>query len=337
VKVLVLAGGDSNEREVSFDSGAAICESLLRLGHEVRAIDPGTGQSLIDGEGRFLIEDSVVSENVPEGQAYRPGTLVQRIAESSDVDVVFLALHGGSGENGSIQNLLDLARKKYTGSGMTASTVAMNKALTKRIMTSVDVPTPKWNLYELSDSHDTDHLSREIAAEFGLPLIVKPNDGGSTIGLTKVTAVSELPEAIHRAGDESHSILIEEYIAGRELTVSVFDGKAYPVVEIKPVDGLYDYDAKYTKGKSEYVAPAEVDSDLADHIQQAAVRIYEAIGCAGLARVDFIMDETGRLYCLEVNTLPGMTALSLAPMALKCEGIGFDQLISMMIESALRK
>jgi D-alanine-D-alanine ligase len=130
---------------------------------------------------------------------------------------------------------------------------------------------------------------------------------------------------------------VEQYIPGRELTVTVFDGRAFPVVEIKPKSGLYDYEAKYTKGKSEYIAPAEIDAVVAAGLKEAAVRLFDAIGCVGLTRVDFILDSSGEFFCLEINTLPGMTGLSLAPMALKCEGISFDQMVSMMIESALRR
>jgi len=339
VRILVLAGGDSNEWAVSLDSGAAICHALKRLGHEVHAINPASGLNLIDAEGHFWLEDDSASDSDLVTHKGDLSLLANALSTTyADIDLVFIGLHGGGGEDGSIQNLLELAGKKYTGSDMSASAVAMNKAVAKRIMASVDVPTPRWKLYRVGVNEEFSQWADEIADEFGVPLIVKPNDGGSTIGLTKVKSVSDITEALRLAAEQSNEILVEAYIAGRELTVSVFDGKAYPLVEIKPVSGgLYDYEAKYTKGKSEYIAPADVDETLAVNIQQAAVRIYDAVGCIGLARVDFILNEKNLFFCLEINTLPGMTALSLSPMAVACEGIGFDQLVAMIIDSAMRK
>jgi D-alanine-D-alanine ligase len=338
MKVLVLAGGDSNERAVSLNSGAAICQALMRQGHQVRALDPGTGQPLIDAQGRFLIEGGRAPYDVASAAAPEPGALVTAMASDySDVDVVFLALHGGRGENGSIQNLLDLAGRKYTGSGMTESAVAMDKAITKRVMASIGIPTPEWKLFRVSGTYDADEIATRITQCLKPPLIVKPNDGGSTIGLFKVTTEDALAEAVFKCAEHTREILVEQYIPGRELTVTVFDGRAYPVVEIKPLSGLYDYEAKYTKGKSEYIAPAEIDAAVAAGLKDAAVRLFDTIGCVGLTRVDFILDKSEEYFCLEINTLPGMTALSLAPMAMQCEGISFEQMVSMMIESALKR
>ncbi len=338
MRILVLVGGDSNEREVSLDSGLAVCGALKRLGHDVRALDPATGRSLTAGEGKFLPRGDTVETDESPLVSLPTGALISSLAsEHAPTDVVFIALHGGSGENGSIQNLLDLANVKYTGSGRTASVVAMDKALTKRLMASVGVSTPDWALYRLDETTTEEALADLIADRFSPPIIIKPNDGGSTIGLTRVDDRRSIPGAVKTAAGHSRDILVEQYIPGRELTVSVFDGRACPVVEIKPASGLYDYDAKYTKGNSEYIVPAELDDKPAVEIQQAAVRIYSAIGCAGLARVDFILDEQGSFQCLEVNTLPGMTELSLAPMALASEGIDFDSLVRMILESALKR
>ncbi|MEW5796633.1 MAG: D-alanine--D-alanine ligase [Candidatus Zixiibacteriota bacterium] len=337
MKVLVLVGGDSNERAVSLNSGAAICKALRRLGHEVLALDSGTGQLLTDSNGKLLLEGGKAPYDTPSIASCEPGALISTMSSDyRDVDVVFLALHGGKGENGSIQNLLELAGKKYTGSGMTASAVAMDKALSKRVMVSANVPTPEWQLHKVTSGQSVESVARLIGDSMPLPLIIKPNDGGSTIGLTKVTDESQVLGAVRECLVHSREVLVERYIPGRELTVTVFDGRAYPLVEIKPKSGLYDYEAKYTKGKSEYIAPADVPDALAREMQAAAVRVFEAIGCAGLARVDFILDPREKFYCLEINTLPGMTALSLAPMAFKCEGIDFDQLVAMILESALK-
>jgi D-alanine-D-alanine ligase len=338
VKVLVLAGGNSGERAVSLDSGAAIYEALGSLGHELHALDPANGQNLIGSDGQFRSEDDSAGDALANSQSDRFDPLMAALrTDFSDIDLVFIGLHGGGGEDGSIQNLLELTGVRFTGSGVSASVVAMNKALTKRIMASVDVPTPRWKLFRGGEGGSPDSWSGEITSEFGCPHIVKPNDGGSTLGLSKVEQASDTADALKLAAQYSNEILVEAFIAGRELTVSVLDGHAYPVVEIKPVSGLYDYEAKYTKGMSEYVAPAVVDPALAEQMRQAAVRLYSALGCAGLARVDFVLDSGDRFYALEINTLPGMTALSLAPMAAACEGIGFDQLVQMIIDSALRK
>lgn len=337
MKVLVLAGGDSGEREVSFNSGQAIVRSLQRQGHEVLAIDPANGKSLLGSEGQFLIEGSGAPDRRPV--AASPKALANSLAAADykDVEVVLIALHGGAGENGTIQDLLHLAGKKYTGSNMAASAIAMDKAMAKRLMVSVDVPTPKWKLVEITDEASVPGLASEIANEFEPPVIVKPNDGGSTIGLTKVTTPEGLAPALRAASAHCYRVLVEDYIAGREITAAVLDGKAYPLVEIKPVSGLYDYEAKYTKGKSEYIAPAEIDDDVARKIQAAAVSVFNVIGASGLARIDFILAASGEFYCLELNSLPGMTDLSLAPMALKCEGIDFDDLVAMILDSALKR
>ena len=338
MKVMVLAGGDSGERDVSLATGKAVVASLRRLGHEVLAVDPATGLSLLDNKGQYQIPDKrgTAGGTLPAKSA-SPRALANSLAATSydDVEIIFVALHGGAGENGTIQNLLSLAGKKYTGSGVTASVVAMDKRMAKRLMTSVDVPTPRWKSVRVSDDNDAVAVSAAVAADFDLPVIVKPNDGGSTLGLTKVTTPEGLAPAIKKAAEYGTRVLVEEYIAGRELTVAVLDGRAYPVVEIKPVNGLYDYEAKYTRGKSEYIAPAVIDERVAGNMKAAAVKVYDVIGASGLARIDFILAPTGDFYCLELNSLPGMTDLSLAPMALKCEGIDFDRLVALILESGL--
>jgi D-alanine-D-alanine ligase len=337
VKVLVLAGGDSNERQVSLTSGAAVFEALERLGHEVLVMDPSTGQSLLGPDGKYALEADKNSDSrlVTVDRKTLANSLVR--FDYHDVDVVFIALHGGAGENGTIQNLLDLAGVAYTGSGMAASAVSMDKAMGKRLMKSVDVPTPTWALCQLDSEEDIPQITAHIASRFKPPLIIKPNDGGSTIGLTKVYDVEQIPRALKAALEHSHAVLVEEFIPGREVTVAVFDGEAYPVVEIRPKNGLYDYEAKYTKGMSEYLAPAPIEEAVAEQLQKSAVRVYEAMGAEGLARVDFILRDDGRFYCLELNSLPGMTALSLAPMAMKVKGISYEQLVQMQLESALKR
>ncbi len=333
MNVLLLAGGDSSEKEISFSSAVAIHDALERLGHQITVLDPATGQKLLCCEGALV----PLADEASESNA-NPSVLKTLADYAYDaVDVAMIALHGGCGENGGVQNILQMAGQKYTGSGMTASAAAMNKAMSKRLMSSVEVLTPRWGFCKVETREDAEELVGHVTQSFGFPLIIKPNDGGSTVGLTKVDDPSGMPAAIARSLEYSPEVLIEAYVAGRELTVSVFDGQAYPVVEIRPGNELYDYEAKYTNGKSNYLAPAPIEDDLAERIQDAAVRVYETIGAEGLARIDFILGEDGDFYCLELNTLPGMTALSLSPMAFKCEGIEFDGLIAMILDAALKR
>jgi len=338
MRILLLAGGDSSEKDVSFRSGAAIFDSLKRLGHEVIAVNPSGGKSLIGANGQY-----VAALPASGGAVTASGSETKELSTTlwgtsfRDVDLVFLGLHGGSGENGTIQSLLDLCGVKYTGSGMAASAIAMDKSITKRLFVSDSIKTPNWELYRWRDETDNQRFAADISAKFSLPVIVKPNNGGSTVGLTKVKDRSQLVPAIELCVKESKEILVEEFIAGRELTVAVIDGEPLPLVEIVPKNELYDYEAKYTKGMTEYIAPAKVEASLASEIQQAAVKAFNVIGCSGLARIDFILAPDGGFYCLEVNTLPGMTNLSLAPMAAKVEGMSFDDLVTKIAASALKK
>lgn len=335
----MLAGGTSSEREVSMTTGKAIHESLRRQGHEVLAIDPASGRTLLDHDGKFLEDPEAGRSQAGSAVAVRPTALVTGLnrEEYDNIDLVFLALHGGTGENGSIQNLLELSGKRFTGSSMVASAIAMNKAVSKRLFSSVGVATPEWELYSLKRDDSVEELSEAIIEDFNFPVIVKPNASGSTVGLTKVDGPEGLAGALKRAAAEGRDILVERYIKGREITVAVLDGHAFPVVEIIPKNELYDYEAKYTKGKSEYVAPAIIAESLSRQVRNAAVAVYQAIGASGLARVDFVLAEPDTYYCLELNTLPGMTGLSLAPMAAGCEGISFDELVTMIIKSALKR
>lgn len=340
MKILLLAGGESGEREVSLATGKAVFEALRRLKHTVFAIDTLNGKSLLGLDNSYapIARTEAGKANLPA-----PKTDVRAFSSAitspgfKDVDVVFIALHGGTGENGAIQSLLQLSGKLFTGSGMTASAVAMNKSLTKGLFVSAGIRTPEWYLCDLDKEDAVAKATKIVAERFECPLIVKPDDGGSTLGLTKLDSIGQLNEAIELAGRYSHRVLIERYIQGRELTVAVLDGKALPVVEIIPASGLYDYEAKYTKGKSNYVAPADIEESIATELQQAAEKTFEMIGASGAARVDFILDESGQYYCLELNTLPGMTELSLVPMAAEAAGINFDELVQRIIDSASDK
>jgi D-alanine-D-alanine ligase len=336
MRILLLAGGDSNERTVSLKSGEAVYQGLSRLGHKVYVIDPSTGKSLLGSDGSFIDYKSDPSKQslVSKGSTW---SLANALGSAGfrDIDVVFITLHGGSGENGMIQCLLDLAGKKYTGSNMTASAIAMDKAIAKRLCKAEGIPTPEWALYRISEKQPQAAVIEDIKKRFKFPVIVKPNDGGSTIGLTKVDSENELSGAIEKGLAESSNLLVEQFVAGKEVTAAVLDGQPLPLVQIRPKAGLYDFEAKYTKGKTEYLSPAPIDEKVTGEIQRDAARIYDVIGAAGLARVDFILTEKNEHYFLELNTLPGMTELSLAPMAAKAAGIDFDRLLETLIKSVL--
>jgi D-alanine-D-alanine ligase len=266
-------------------------------------------------------------------------------------DVVFIMLHGGTGEDGTVQGLLELAGKRYTGSGVLASALAMDKRAAKVVFEKVGVPTPAWRVVTLEhglppdvrggsptfpsdgDAADAERFAGELG---GYPVVVKPNDQGSTVGLTIVNDIEHLAPAVRLAGDYSRHVLIESYIRGRELTVAVLGGEALPVVEISPKSGFYDYESKYGDGMSDYTCPAEIPATLAGELKAQALKAYSAMGCAGYARVDFRLTPDEEAYCLEVNTVPGMTEHSLVPMAAAAAGISFGELVERIAKTALK-
>jgi D-alanine-D-alanine ligase len=346
LKILVLMGGISAERDVSLASGEAIIKALKSAGHKVIALDTAKGQNLLPDTGKYI----------PEGVKTKPPDVTElekkgkelalKAIDSfdfSEVDVIFLALHGGQGEDGTIQALLDLTGKPYTGSGVLASALAMNKAMSKKIFEREGILTPDWFLVEDSDLLVHTHLSDlssildRIENNLGFPCVVKPNDQGSTVGLTIVNKKDELKKAFDFAKKFSTQFLVEKYIPGRELTVGILGDQPLPVVEIVPEHGVYDYECKYTTGKSNYIVPAEIPDDKAKEIQEIGLKAYKALGCEGYARVDFRYGEDDRFYCLEVNTLPGMTAHSLVPKAAKAVGIDFAELVERIAKLALKK
>ncbi len=329
----------SGEREVSLASARAITESLVRLGYEVSVIDSASGQSLLDTDGKYSLKKDEKSDSMIALQGSGSTSLAESIGSKiyQDIDVVFLALHGGAGEDGTIQALLSLAGKRYTGSAVLASAVAMNKGFAKKIVRNEGILTPDWQLLTAKSDQDIKNGAKIICghSKLKLPLIIKPNDSGSTIGLTLVKREEDLESALEKAQKVSREILIEQYIKGREITGAVLNGQALPLVEIVPTNELYDYQCKYTKGKSKYICPAKIEGKLTAEIQDIAQRAYNSIGCSGLARIDFILSETNQPYFLEINTLPGMTELSLAPMAAKTAGIDFDMLVEKICKAAL--
>jgi D-alanine-D-alanine ligase len=327
VKVALLMGGRSAEREISLRTGRGIAQALRNLGHEVTALDAANGRLLPAGEEERAALPAEAVEKLPASST----SAVANAAAINDAEVVFIALHGGAGEDGTIQALLDLAGKPYTGSGVLASALAMNKAASKRVFVQERIPTPEWVLLSAGDELPTIHAE----TLGGYPLVVKPNAEGSTVGLTVVTKPEDMPEALALAAEYGSDVLIERFIPGRELTVAVLGGEALPIVEIRPQGGHYDYEHKYTAGMSEYFCPADLPEPLAAEIRDLGLRAARCLGCRGVSRVDFRLSPANEPYCLEVNTIPGMTPTSLVPMAAKARGLSYDQLVGRMLDLAV--
>ena len=253
--------------------------------------------------------------------------LVNLVEKLSSVDLVFLGLHGDIGENGTIQGFLEALGIIYTGSGPLSSAICMDKNISKIVAANNNILTPKWKLYNNINDND----------EFKYPLVVKPNAQGSTVGLRIVHNEEELKPALEHAFNYDTSVLVEEYIEGRELTVMVLDGKAYPVCEIIPSHELYDFDCKYTAGMSKYICPAKIDIELTDNIRQVSENLFDLFKCENYSRADFRMDSQNKFWFLEMNTLPGMTDTSLVPMSALAAGLSFNELIDKIVMQAWNK
>jgi D-alanine-D-alanine ligase len=309
MKIVVLMGGNTPERDVSLKTGAGVARALAALGHQTSTLDTG------DAGAEFYIR------SIP-----------------SDVDLVFIALHGGDGENGTLQALLDLAKIPYTGSGVLASAVAMDKAMSKRIFSQEGVPTPAWGEWWAPEDTDVKWRPGLTEADLkhlgGYPLIVKPNDQGSTVGVTRVNGPADVPAAAETARRYGRLILVERFIEGREVTVSVLNGRALPVVEIIPEGGFYDYEHKYTAGASRYDCPAALPPESSERLLALGLKAYRALRCEGVARVDFRLGTDGSPYCLEVNTVPGMTETSLVPKAAAAAGLSYEDLVRDIVDAA---
>ena len=250
--------------------------------------------------------------------------LEKLVKELLSVDLVFLGLHGNIGENGTIQGFLDALGIIYTGSGPLSSAICMDKNISKIIAKNNGIMTPKWNLCN-TVIHD---------AKMNYPVIVKPNGQGSTVGLQIAHNESELKPALEYAFNYDNSVLVEEYIQGRELTVMLIDGKAQPVCEIIPSHEFYDYECKYTAGMSKYICPAEIDDNISNYVKKISENLFDLLKCENYSRADFRMDDQNKFWFLEMNTLPGMTDTSLAPMSALAAGISFNELIDKIVMHA---
>jgi D-alanine-D-alanine ligase len=329
LKVLLLLGGTSPEREVSKSTGKSVYKALLNLGYDVKVIDPAYGLNQpAEVEKYFAKEDycEILNSNYLEALNHD---------STKGIDIVFLALHGKYGEDGTIQSLLELKGLKYTGSKVLSSSLAMDKIMSKILFEEYNVPSPKWFHFK-SGEKSVEEVDKMIINSFNYPVVVKPNDQGSTVGITICKSSDQLRDAIRNAFEYSDRILAEEYIPGKELTVAVFDNKALPPLEIRPKHVVYDYECKYTTGMSEYIVPAQLPDKVLRELQEIAVKACEALRCEVYARVDFRVSPDNKPYVLEVNTLPGMTSLSLVPKMANAVGISFDQLVEKIINLSLK-
>jgi D-alanine-D-alanine ligase len=338
-------GGTSAERDVSLASGLRVTEALRTRGHEVVAIDTARGTLTRDDE-RALLAKKVVQPKPPSQEELRRmarETLpqMQRVLPSlGEADIVFLGLHGGAGEDGTIQALLDLAGIPYTGSGHLASALAMDKDLSKHLFVRNEVRTAEWVMAspQAAEKSDAGRAFREKSlAALGLPVVVKPSKQGSTVGLSVVKKAEDLAPAIADAFQYDDEVMIERFIAGRELTVGILGDDALPVGEIIPKHEIYDYECKYQAGMAVEEFPAKITRAQTSAVQELARRAFRALKLRGYARIDFRMSEGGggEFFCLEANTLPGMTQTSLIPQAAAAAGIEFPELCERIVRIAL--
>lgn len=326
MRIGVLMGGVSDERAVSLSSGVEVARALREAGHDVLAVDTVRGPLTADEERALL--DGGVGVDPPSAEELRSldtGAVVAltRSPELQDVEVFFVALHGGSGEDGTIQALLDAAGVVYTGSDRLGCSLAMDKEVSKRLFREAGIPTPDW----LTGPASVDEVVRAL----GLPVIVKAAAGGSSLRLTLAHDRDELEAAITESIEWDDVVLFERYVPGRELTVGVVGGAPLPVGEIVPANEIFDYECKYQPGMAEEIFPAVIPDELVQRLRRLAVRAHAALRLRDYSRIDFILDRDGVPWCLEANTAPGMTSNSLLPKAGRAGGISFAELCDRIV------
>ncbi|MBR6328668.1 MAG: D-alanine--D-alanine ligase [Lachnospiraceae bacterium] len=360
MKIVVLAGGTSTERDVSFVSGSMVYKALKSKGHEVIladvfcGLDPELVESIAgqdyDLSGLFYADrdwaaevkkigeecpdlESVIKNRPPSEDGYF-GPFVLEICRLADM--VFLGLHGENGENGKVQAAFDLLGIRYTGTDYASSAIAMNKTLSKSIFKVKGIPTPEYFIIQ-PIRQEEEIKSGSIRKPLKYPCVVKTACGGSSVGVYIAKDEAEYLDAVRKAAVFKADILIEEYIKGREFSVGVVDGEAYPIIEIAPISGFYDYKNKYQAGSTVETCPARLPWEITAAIQKTAEDAYAALGMSGYGRMDFMMDENNRFYCLEANTLPGMTPTSLLPQEAAARGEDFAQLCEKIVHVSLRR
>ena len=331
MRIAVLFGGTSEERDVSIASGAQVVKALRERGHDVVAVD--TARGVLRGEEEAALLRSDVAELPParaDLDVLRTGdpSAILRAPELMGVDVLFLALHGGAGEDGTLQALLDLTGIPYTGSGVIGSSMAMDKDISKRLMEYEGVPTPAWLMAPATPE--------EVDEVVGWPAVVKPSKQGSTVGLTIVKQRDGLQAAIDEAFRFDDEVMIEQFIPGREFTVPVLGDMPLPVGEILSKNEIFDYQAKYQPGMAEEIFPADLPGEQVVRVQFYALKTHQALKLRGYSRIDFRLDDEGEFWCLEANTLPGMTAASLFPKGAAAAGMSFPEVCERICEIAIK-
>ncbi len=338
MKIAVFMGGTSAEREVSLVSGAAVVQGLRQAGHGVIPVDPAFGYEPLSDERITAIAE--VNQLPPRSEnlkSFSDKMIIEAIKAEplKQVDVIFLVLHGGVGEDGTIQAILDLAGIPYTGSGVLGSAMALDKLITKKLFMADNIPTPEFFLLQRGKDSDVSAIDIKIKSRMDYPVIFKPVRQGSSVGLSLVKNMSEIKSALTFGYEYDSLLLVEKFIAGRELTVAILGDEALPLAECRPESGLYDYEHKYTDGRTEYICPAKLDNHLARKIQESGLQAFRTLNCNGFGRVDYRLDDNDNFYCLEANTLPGMTSHSLVPKAAKATGMDFPRLLERICEIAI--
>ena len=341
MKIVVLAGGISTERDVSLVTGSMIYKALVNKGHQVMLLDVYLGYEEDNYKDIFSVKrdwsekiGAISSQNPDISQVKsmrkdNPECVIgpHVIDICSQADIVFLALHGQNGEDGKIQAMFDLLDIKYTGTNYLSSALAMDKAISKELFVKYNVPTPKGITV----------VEGENICWNSFPCIVKVNCGGSSVGVYKATNEKELEEALEKAFTYEKRVLIEEFIEGREFSIGVIDGKALPIIEIAPKVGFYDYKNKYQAGSAIETCPAELPQNVTKAMQECAEKVYDTLRLCTYVRMDFRMDSDFNFYCLEANTLPGMTPTSLLPQEAAAVGIDFAGLCEKIIDISMKK
>lgn len=341
MKIVVLAGGVSTEREISIVSGTGVCKALREKGHQAILLDVYCGDVRktadtafsgaydVDADAAYIRSfDDKLKEMGSRRGFFGPQVL--ELCQAADT--VFLALHGENGENGKVQAAFDLLGVRYTGSGYLGSALAMDKELSKQLFRENHVPTPAGIVLRKQGE-------RRKAAEngVGLPCVVKPSCGGSSVGVSIAGTEEEYRRALEEGFRYEDVLIVEQYIKGREFSVGIVDGVVYPVIEIAPIQGFYDYHNKYQAGSTVETCPAELSQELTEKMQGYALQAYEALRLESYGRIDVMMDEANEMYCLEANTLPGMTPTSLLPQEAAALGMDFGSLCEKLIEVSVRK
>ena len=348
MKIVVLAGGLSTERDVSFKTGEMVTKALRENGHQVILLDVFMGYSdkeedlagIFDRAEAVSVKVAAIPETAPNLEKVK----AQRKDQSDNffgpnvielcrmADIVFMALHGENGENGKIQAAFDLFGIRYTGTGYLGSAIAMNKGMAKQLFLENGIPTPRGT--SLKRGEDAAKIEN---CGIHFPCVVKPCSGGSSIGVSIVHDKAEYEQALKEAFRWENELVIEEYVKGREFSVGVIDFQALPIIEIAPVEGFYDYKNKYKAGSTVETCPAELSEQITKEMQGYAEKVAEVLGLNTYSRTDFLLDAEDHIFCLEANTLPGMTPTSLLPQEAKVTGVDFNQLCEKLIESSMRK